>query len=153
MGSFSSRLSLAFTALACAMTVSSASAQLPAISARQYTGGSVTMVVTGSIQINDTVAINVPASFSDGEMTWLQYGASGSPTPNLLITFTNGEYGIGVGLGKKIATAEPQHCTGTTQVTATTITGNYDCKGVTSYDGGTGSMGRVNIQVRFTAKT
>lgn len=153
MRSFSSRFSLAFAVLAFAMTVSSASAQVPAISARQYTGGSVTMVVTGSIQINDTVAINVPASFSDGEMTWLQYGASGSPTPNLLITFTNGEYGIGVGLGKKIATAEPQHCTGTTQVTATSITGNYDCKGVTSYDGGTGNMGRVNIQVRFTAKT
>ena len=153
MRSFSSRFSLAFAALAFAMTVSSANAQAPAISARQYTGGTVILVVTGSIQINDTVAINVPASISDGEMTWLQYGASGSPTPNLLITFSNGEYGIGVGLGKKVATAEPQHCTGTTQVTATSITGNYDCKGVTSYDGGTGSMGNVTIKVQFTAKT
>jgi hypothetical protein len=139
--------------LVLATMVSTAEAQVPAISARQYTGGSVTLVVTGSIQINDSVAINTAASFSDGEMTWLQYGASGSPTPNLLITFTDRGYGVGLGMGKKVATAEPEHCTGTTQVTATSITGNYDCKGVTSYDGGTGNMGRVDIKVRFTAKT
>jgi hypothetical protein len=127
--------------------------QVTTISARYYGGGMVRMVVTGSIQINDSVAINQPASFSDGEMTWLQYGASGAATPNLLITYNESGYGIGVGLGKKIATAEPQHCTGSTQVKPDVITGEYRCKGVTSYDAGTGRMGNVDIHVIFTATT
>ena len=146
-----SHFRIACAALTLTMMASSAAAQVTTISARQYTGGSVVMVVTGSIQINDTVAINIPASMSDGEMTWLQFGASGSPTPNVLITYDGNGYGIGVGLGKKVATAEPEHCTGTAQVTATSITGQYTCKGVTSYDAATGNMGKVDIQVRFTA--
>lgn len=146
-----SRFSIASAGLALVMIASPASGQVTTISARQYTSGSVVLVVTGSIQINDTVAINVPASISDGGMTWLQFGASGSPTPNLLITYSEDGYGIGVGLGKKVATAEPQHCTGTAQVTATSVTGQYTCKGVTSYDAATGNMGKVDIQVRFTA--
>ena len=127
--------------------------QVVTISARTYGGGMVRMVVSGSIQINDSVAINQPASMSDGEMTWLQYGASGAATPNLLITYNESGYGIGVGLGKKIATAEPQHCTGATQVKPDLITGEYRCKGVTSYDAGSGSMGNVDIHVIFTATT
>ena len=125
--------------------------QVTTISARQYAGGSVKLIVTGSFQINEDVPINAPASISDGEMTWLQFGASGAATPNVLITYNESGYGIGPGLGRKTAIAEPEHCTGSARVTADSVAGEYTCKGVTSYDAGTGNMGRVDIQVRFTA--
>ena len=133
------------------LSASAAIGQVTTISARQFTGGSVKLVVTGSFQINEDVAINTQASIADGGMTWLQFGASGSATPNVLITYNESGYGIGPGLGRKTAIAEPEHCTGSARVTADSVAGEYTCKGVTSYDAGTGSMGKVDIQVRFTA--
>ena len=131
----------------------------PAISTRQFVGGSVKMTVTGSIQIDQEVPINTKASYGDGEMTWLQFGASGSDAPNALITYgETGETGINVGKGKLTATGgimpgERSECTGTVQVTATLVSGQYSCVGVTSYDPRTGGMGKVNIKVEFTAKS
>ena len=58
----------------------------PTISARQYTGGSASVKVSGVVEIAAEVPLNTQASMSDGEMTWLQFGNSGSETPNALIT-------------------------------------------------------------------
>jgi len=129
----------------------------PAISKRTYTGGSVKLTVKGGVQFEDEVEINKPASITDGQ-TWLQYGASGAATPNVLITYQEYEVGITVGRGKFTATAgimqgEPSPCKGKTEVTKTEITGHYSCTGVTSYDPGTGKMGKVDIEVTFTAKS
>jgi hypothetical protein len=79
--------------------------KIPTISARQYVGGSAKVTVTGTVKIDQDVAINTQASISDGEMTWLQFGVSGSEAPNALITYQPGEVGITVGKGKFIATA------------------------------------------------
>ena len=131
----------------------------PPISARQFTDGSVKVVVTGSESIDEEIPINSQASIGDGEMTWLQYGASGSESPNSLITFgQTGEVGVSVGKGKFTVTAgvtpgEKPQCEGKTEVAPTLITGKYTCRGVTSYDGASGTMGKVDVVVAFTAKS
>lgn len=156
---FTSTVVAAGTALAIA--VSPAHGQTsgyPTISARQYSGGSAKVTVKGAVQFNQEVEINAPASISDGEMTWLQFGASGSESPNALITYGNGEVGVSVGRGKFIVTGgnppgEPAQCPGTTEVTAGAVVGHYVCKGLTSYDAGTGKMSTVDIEVEFTARS
>ncbi len=147
--------------LALAVLASPAGGQtggVPTISSRQFVGGSAKVTVSGSFQIDQEVAINTQASFGDGEMTWLQFGASGSEAPNVLITYQPGEVGITVGRGKFTATAgiitgEDPQCSGKAEVTATSVSGHYTCVGVGSYDPATSKMGKVDIEIRFTAKS
>jgi hypothetical protein len=128
---------------------------VPTVSGRYFTGGSATVTVTGSFQIDTDIPINAKASFGDGAMTWIQFGVSGGPDPEALITYGDQGIGVIVGLGKNTATAEPSAeettCTGESKVTATSVTGLYTCPGIVSYNPGTGKMGKVNITVRFTA--
>ncbi|MEP7325442.1 MAG: hypothetical protein ABI836_05785 [Gemmatimonadota bacterium] len=129
---------------------------VPVISARTYVSGSVTVIVKGSFQMNQVIEINKPASISDGEMTWLQFGASGSSAGDVLVTY--GEdigdgVGIHVGKGKPAATAGSELCTGALTITATLLSGHYTCPGVASYDSSTGRMGKVDIEISFTAQT
>jgi hypothetical protein len=130
----------------------------PTISARQYTAGSATVTVTGSAKIAEEIPLNTAASISDGEVTWLQFGDSGSEKPNALITYgQTKEIGVSVGRGKLTATGgimpgEPSQCSGKVKVTPTEVTGEYTCPGLTSYDPGAG-MGKVDVTVRFTAKS
>jgi hypothetical protein len=129
---------------------------VPAISARTYVSGSVTVVVKGSFQMNQVIEINKPASISDGEMTWLQFGASGSAAGDVLVTYGEGigeGVGIHVGKGKPSATAGTELCTGQLTITATLLTGQYTCPGVVSYDSSTGTMGKVDIEIKFTAQS
>jgi hypothetical protein len=130
----------------------------PDISARGYAGGSAKVSVTGSTTIDQEIPLNAQASYSDGESTWLQFGVSGADEPNSLITYgETKEIGVSVGKGKWIATGgiipgEKSECSGKVQVTKTEVTGDYTCKGVTSHDPA-GGMGKVDITVRFTAKS
>jgi hypothetical protein len=48
---------------------------------------------------------------------------------------------------------EKTECTGKSDVTPTLVSGRYVCTGLTSYDPATGKMGKVNVEVVFTAKT
>jgi hypothetical protein len=147
--------------LALAVVASPAGGQtggVPTIRARQFVGGSAKVTVNGAVQIDQEVAINTQASFGDGEMTWLQFGASGSEEPNALITYQPGEVGITVGRGKFIATAgivtgEDPQCSGKAEVTATSVSGHYTCVRVVSHDPATSKMGKVDIEIRFTAKS
>ena len=153
--------SVAAAGLALAVLASPAGGQtgrVPTISSRQFVGGSAKVTVSGSVQIDQEVAINTQASFGDGEMTWLQFGASGSEAPNVLITYQPGEVGIIVGRGKSTATAgiitgEDPQCSGKADVTATSVSGHYTCVGVVSYDPATSKMGKVDIEIHFTAKS
>lgn len=124
---------------------------VPIVSARTYVGGSATTRVTGSFEIDEDIPINKPASYSDGSMTWLQYGVSGAETPNFLLTISPDEVGMIVGRGKPTATAGATACKGSMNVAANSITGDYSCPGITSYDPRDGKMGQVNIDVRFAA--
>ena len=151
--------SLTAPCLAGALRAPSAEGQaspIPIISTRQFTGGSAKVKVTGSEQIDADVPINTQASISDDGHVWIQYGASGAPTPNLLVTVHDGELGFGVGKGKFTVTAgimeggEAQ-CTGKTDVTPTKVSGRYTCPGIVSYDAATRAMGKVNIEIDFTA--
>lgn len=125
----------------------------PTISARQFTSGTAKVTVTGSFQIDAEIEVNTKASFGDGEMTWLQFGDSGAPTPNATITYSEVETGIIVAKGKLIATARGEQCKGTVEVTAGEVIGEYTCAGIDCYDPGTGKMGKVNITIRYTAKS
>jgi hypothetical protein len=115
--------------------------------------------VSGTFTIDEEVQLNKQASIGDGEMTWLQYGASGAAEPNALITFTETkEVGIIVARGKLTSTAgitpgEKSLCTGKVEVTPKLISGHYTCRGASSYDPATSKMGKVDIDVTFTAKS
>lgn len=142
------------------MPSAAAQGKPPVISARTFTSGTAKVTVTGTFSMNADIAINVPASIADGEMTWLQFGVSGGAEPESLITFNtaSGETGIGIGRGKFTATGgimpgEKSECTGKSVVTATLVSGAYKCVGLTSYNPSTGKMGKVDVEVVFTAKT
>lgn len=132
-------------------------AAYPPISARMFTGGSVTVRVSGAASIDAEVPINTQASIADGEVTWLQFGVSGSDSPHALITYgQTGEVGVSVGRGKWVVTGgnqpgAPPQCPGQTAVTGSTVSGEYVCRGLTSYDAGSGKMSTVDIAVRFDA--
>ena len=132
--------------------------EIPTISGRYFTSGSAMVKVSGSVQIDQEVPINAKASFGDGEMTWLQFGVSGAAEPNALVTYQPSEVGITLGKGKFIATAgvmagEKPQCSGKTEVTETSVSGHYTCPGIVSHDAATGKMGKVDIEIRFTAKS
>ena len=129
----------------------SAAAPLPVISGRSYVSGSATVKVTGAFSFNAVIPINKQASFGDGEMTWIQYGVSGSSEPNLLVTVSLQELGFGIGLGKNITTAGGEDCTGNMDVKPTMITGKYKCPGLTSYNPDSGQMGKVDFEIDMTA--
>ena len=148
-------------ALAPSLLASAAAAQtdgFPTISGRTFTGGSAMVTVTGDTKFAQEIPINTQASISDGESTWLQYGASGSADPNALITYgQTKEIGITIGQGKFIATGgimagEKSECSGKVTVTANLISGEYACTGLVSKQA-SGGMGRVDIKVTFTAKS
>jgi len=143
------------------LLVSPAAAQtdgFPTISGRQFTGGSIKVTVTGSTTITQEIPINTQASFGDGESTWLQYGASGAPEPNALITYSQTkEIGVTIGQGKFIVTGgilngEEPDCTGKTAVTPTLVSGSYACTGLTAKQA-SGGMGTVDVRVTFTAQS
>jgi hypothetical protein len=131
----------------------------PPISARTFTGGSIKIVVTGSFRVDTDVPINTQASVGAGDMTWLQFGVSGSNEPEALITYgDNKETGVTVGSGKQVATGgmmpgEKPTCSGKVEVTATLISGHYICKGLSSHDSSTGKLGKVDVEVSFTARS
>jgi hypothetical protein len=130
----------------------------PTISQRQYTGGSAKVTVTGSARIDADIPLNAQASYSDGEVTWLQFGVSGSEDPEALITYGDTkEIGITVGKGKFVATGgiipgEKSECSGKVQVTGSLVSGEYSCTGLTSHEKG-GGMGKVDVKVSFSAKS
>jgi hypothetical protein len=127
--------------------------KIPVVSARTYIAGSAAVTVTGAFEIRADIPINTKASMSDGEMTWLQYGDSGSAEPNMLLTVSPHEVGFGVAKGKSIATAGAADCTGDMVVTGVSIVGKYSCKGVSSFDQSTGRMGKVDIEIKLTAQS
>jgi hypothetical protein len=130
----------------------------PDISQRSYKSGSAKVTVTGTFKMDAEIPINAQASYSDGTMTWLQFGASGGDEPNSLITYSDiREIGIQAGRGKVgaqggIMEGEASQCSGTVEVTKTEIVGDYKCVGVTSYEPGKG-MGKVDMTVHFSAKS
>ena len=127
----------------------------PTISQRQYTGGSMKLTVSGSETMDTDIPLNHQASFSDGEVSWIQFGVSGSAEPNVLITYGQSqEIGVSVGKGKFVATGgitpgEKSPCAGTVTVTKTTLEGQYTCTGIVSHDPAKG-LGKVSFTVRFT---
>jgi hypothetical protein len=129
----------------------------PPISARQFTSGSADIKVTGAFTMDTKIALNTVASIGDGEMTWLQFGASGAAAPNATITFNDlGEVGVIVAQGTVQATGgiggnEKPWCTGKVEAKPNLLSGGYTCAGITSYDRKTGRMDKVTIEVRFTA--
>jgi hypothetical protein len=131
----------------------------PKISPRQFVGGSAKVQVTGAFTVNEDVKINTQASYGDGEVTWLQFGASGSETPNATITYgETKEIGITVAQGKLTATGgimpgETSECSGKVEVSPKLVLGKYACRGVTSYDPATGKQSKVDIEITFTAKS
>lgn len=126
----------------------------PAISKRSYTSGSAIVKVSGSFQMDATIPINTQASYSDGEMTWLQYGASGAAEPSSLMTVSPSEIGVSATLGKKTALAEAAACQGSMKVEDKLVSGKYKCVDAASHDPEQTSafgVGKVTMEVTFTA--
>jgi len=125
------------------------------ISKRTYTGGSVRAKVTGFFEVDGSPDLNKPASITDDGHTWIQYGVSGAPELNVL--FTNDEsmaengLNIGVGPYTVTATSTSGECRTKFDVASATITGHYSCTGSTGYNKDSGQMGKVDIEVDFSA--
>jgi hypothetical protein len=149
-------VSLALSSEAAAQTGKDADGKkppdVPTISARSFVEGTATVKVTGAFQIDAEIAINAKASFGDGEMTWIQFGVSGAKEPNALLTYSQ-EIGIIIGGGSSTVTAEGENCSGAATVTGSLVTGHYRCTGITAYDKATKKMGKVDITIRFTARS
>ena len=125
------------------------------ISNRTYTGGSVQTKVTGFFEVDGNQDLNKPASITDDGHTWLQYGVSGAPELNVL--FTNdesmAENGVNIGVGPYTVTATSTsgECRTTFEVSPATISGHFSCTGSTGYNKDSGQMGKVDIEVDFSA--
>lgn len=127
--------------------------KVPVISARNFVAGSAKLTVAGSFKVSADVALDKPASIADEGMTWLQYGVSGSEAPNVLVTVSTYEVGVGVGLGKKTATVGAAECKGKMTVTPKLITGQYKCPGVASHEPPSLKLGKVDIEIEFSAQS
>jgi len=125
--------------------------EVPVISARTYTTGHIQLSVSGHFDIEASPELDTQASISDGGYSWIQYGTSGSETPNATVTIGNGDMGISVAVGRYIATGTSTECSMTTNVTATKVTGHFTCPKVTGYNQADRSMGNVTIEIDFEA--
>lgn len=125
------------------------------ISPRTYTGGSVKAKVTGFFEVDGTQQLNLPASLTDDDQTWLQYGVSGSPELDVLFTNSQSmaEHSVTIGLGPNTVTATSTsgECRTHIDVQAAQVSGHYSCTGSTGYNSQTGQMGKVDIEVEFSA--
>ena len=125
------------------------------ISPRTYTGGTVTAKVTGFFEVDGSQTLNVPASITDEDQTWLQYGVSGSPELDVLFTNSQSmaEHGVTVGMGpwSVTTTSTSGECKTEVDVTPTLVKGRYSCTGSTGYNNQTRQMGEVDVEVEFSA--
>ena len=125
------------------------------ISPRTYTVGTVKAKVTGFFAVDGSQQLNKPASITDEDQTWIQYGVSGAPELNVLFTNSTAmaENGINVSVGPYTVTATSTsgECRTKFDVKPTTITGHYSCTGSTGYNNKTGEMGKVDVEVDFDA--
>ncbi len=126
---------------------------VPVISARTYATGHARLKVSGHFDIDASPGLDTKASISDGGYTWIQYGTSGSETPNATVTIGNGDMGISVAVGRHVATGTSTECTMTTEVTAAKVGGHFQCPKVTGYNQADGSMGDVTIEIDFEASS
>jgi hypothetical protein len=129
--------------------------ELLRISARTYTSGTVKAKVTGFFQVDGSQQLNKPASITDEDQTWIQYGASGAQELNVLFTNSTAmaENGVNIGVGPYTVTATSTsgECKTKFDIKPATVTGHYSCTGSTGYNNKTGQMGKVDIEVDFDA--
>jgi hypothetical protein len=127
------------------------------ISARTYTAGGVKARVTGFFEVDGSQELNKPASITDEDQTWIQYGVSGAAELNVLFTNSTAmaENGINVSVGPYTVTATSTsgECRTTFDVTPAAVKGHYSCKGSTGHNNKTGAMGKVDIEVDFNAES
>jgi hypothetical protein len=127
--------------------------EIPVISARTYTTGHIQVNVSGHFEIDASPELDTQASISDGEYTWIQYGASGEEAPNATVTIGQGDMGIAVAVGRYVAVGTTTECSMTTTVTATKVSGHFTCPKVTGYNQADRSMGEVTIEIDFEASS
>jgi hypothetical protein len=124
---------------------------IPVISERTYTSGTAHATVTGFFSASGSVALNLPASLTSGDQTWLQYGNSGAPELNIGVTSNQYDVGVTIGQGTYTVTAGGTDCKNEFNVEPTRLSGKFSCPGATGYDKATGTMGPVDIEVTFDA--
>jgi hypothetical protein len=127
--------------------------EVPVISDRTYTAGSIQVKVSGHFDIDASPALDTRASISSGGYTWIQYGTSGSEAPNATVTIGAGDMGISVAVGRYVATGTSTECSMTTTVTDTKVSGHFVCPKVTGYNQADRSMGDLTIEVDFEASS
>jgi len=125
--------------------------EIPVISDRTYKVGYMNLKVSGFFDINASPALDTMASITSDGSTWIQYGKSGEAAPNATFTVGNGDMGIGVAVGRFVATGTTIECEITTEVTPTKVSGHLSCPKVTGYSQETRAMGDVKIEVDFEA--
>lgn len=124
------------------------------ISERTYTSGTVKAKVTGFFTVDGTQQLG-QSGLTDDDQTWIPYGTSGAQELNVLFTNSTdmAEHGVTIGYGPYIVTATSTsgECRTKVDVQPATVTGHYSCKGVTAQNNQTREMGKVDIEVEFSA--
>jgi hypothetical protein len=127
------------------------------ISPRLYAAGSARVRVSGFFSADGVVELNRPASITDEDQTWIQYGVSGARELNALFTNSTAmaENGMTIGVTSYsvTATSTSGECRTKFDVTDTSVSGHYVCTGSTGYDNKTGTMGKVDLDVEFDARS
>jgi hypothetical protein len=128
--------------------------EVPVISARDYSGGSAPVTVTGSFSFDSTVALDTPATFSDGTQTSLSY-AYNLESGGILLAFSDldGAEGLGlnVAVGPWIATYMGQGCSWEIEVTAVRVSGNISCTDIPATNQDDGTTGTIDVELDFSA--
>ena len=118
---------------------------------RYYKGGSARVTLTGAFEFDGELPLDTNASYTaDDGQTWIVYGDQTPGKLNVIFTYNDYGYGLGVGEGARVAIAEGDLCEGDLEVTATTVSGRYTCPSVDS-GGSRVGMATVSISVEFTA--
>ena len=118
---------------------------------RYYKGGSARVTLTGAFDFDGELPLDPKASYtSDDGQTWIVYGDQTPGELNVIFTYSEYGYGLGVSDGSRVAMAEEDMCEAELEVTPTTVTGRYTCPSVDS-GGSRVNMAPVSITIEFTA--
>jgi hypothetical protein len=124
------------------------------ISTRSFSDGSITLELTGMIELSTELDLYPGASFADGEMTWIQFGEQFVDPHNATVTVDSfGAAGIGIGSGSVTIIAEADSCAIDIDVTDAVVSGTFSCPSVDAYDTEAGEFGVVSIEASFSASS
>lgn len=122
------------------------------ISERYFSDGTISVQVVGLFEVATDIELYAPASYGDGQMTWIQFGEGFTDTHTATVTVDpSGEAAVTVSSGNFNATGDVETCAVDIDVSDALVAGTLSCHDVIGFDSPTGAVGPVQIEVTFSA--